>query len=83
MASGSCTQWNPYNNPPAILTGEQDELANSQGLTKRLNAGNNKAPISSKALILSKASISSFILSTKDLFTKFIKAFVESIQAQD
>ena len=56
-------------------TREQDEFVGLQGLARRLNASSNKASI------LFKASTLLFILLIKNFFTKFIKAFVESIKA--
>ena len=77
MVPGSCTRRNPCNNPLAHLTREQDELASPQGPTERSDAGSDKAPTSPETLI------PTLVPPTKDFFTKFIKAFVESIQARD
>ena len=67
----------------AEFTREQNELAGPQGLAKRSDASSNKALTPPEASTLPKAPISPFFLSTKDLFTKFMKAFVESTQAWD
>ena len=77
MAPGSHVQQSPCNNLPADFIGEQNKLVSPQDPAKRANAGSDKAPTLLEALTLS------FIPLTKDLFTKFIKAFVESIQAWD
>ena len=74
MAPGSCAWQSSCNNPPTNPTREQDELASPQGLAGRSDASSNEAftPI--------EASTPLFIPPTKDLFTKFMKAFVESTQ---
>ena len=77
MALGSCTQWNPCNNPLADLIEKQDELADLQSLARRSDANSNKSST------LSKASTPSFFLSTEDFFTKYMKIFVKLIQAQN
>ena len=77
MAPRSCAQRSFCNNPLANLTEEQDKFASLQGLAKRSDAGSNKAFIPPKASTLLLVPL------TEDLFTKFMKAFVESIQAQD
>ena len=75
MVSGSCTRWSPRNNPLADPIGEQNELASPQNPVGRLAAGNNEA------LTPPEAPIPPLIPLTKDLFIKFMKAFVESTQA--
>ena len=77
MTSRSYIQWSPCNNLPADFTREQNELAGPQSPAKRSDAGNNKALTPSEAFILS------LVPPTKDFFTKFMKAFVKSIQAWD
>ena len=77
MAPRSRSWQNLCNNLLANPTREQDVLANPQSLVKRSDAGSNEAFIPLEALILS------LVLLTKDLFTKFMKAFVESTQAWD
>ena len=77
MALRSCARQSPYNNPPANLTEEQDELASPQGLAGRSNTGSNEA------LTPPETPTPPLILSTKDFFTKFMKAFIESTQARD
>ena len=77
MALGSCARQSSCNNPPANLTGEQDELASLQGPVGRSDIGNNEAPTPPEA------PTQPLVPLTKDLFTKFMKAFMESTQAWD
>ena len=70
MAPGSRARRSPRVNPPADPTGEQDELA-GQGPVRGFNAGSDEAP--TPPLVPP---------STKDLFTKFMKVFMETTQAQ-
>ena len=77
MAPRSRAQWSPCNNPLANPTKEQNKLTSPQGPAGRSNAGSNEAPTPLEAPILP------FVSLTKDLFTKFIKAFVESTQTWD
>ena len=80
MALGSRVPWSPLVNPLADPTGEQDKLA-GQSPIRGFNAGSNEAP--TKALTHLEAPTPLFIyLSTKDFFTKFMKEFMETIQAQ-
>ena len=81
MAPGSCTHRSLCNNFPADFTEEQDKLAGPQDPIKRSDAGNNKALISSKALTPFETPTLSLVSFTKDLFTKFMKAFMKSAQA--
>ena len=74
MAPRSCAQWSPCINPPTNSTGEQDELA-SQDPIQEFNTGNNKAPTKAPTPPLIPPS-------TKNLFTKFMKMFMEITQAQ-
>ena len=80
MAPGSYAWQSPCVNFPANPTGEQDELAD-QGPIRGFNAGSNealtKAPTSLEAHTLPL--VPPF---TKDLFTKFMKVFMETTQAQ-
>ena len=80
MAPRSCAWQSPCVNPSADPTEEQDELA-GQGPIRGFNAGSNealtKAPTPSEAHILLLVPSS-----TKDLFTKFMKMFMETTQAQ-
>ena len=78
MAPRSCiTQRSHCINPPANLTREKDELASAQSPVERSDASNNKA------FILSKALTPLLVLPpAKNLFTKFIKVFIETTQAQ-
>ena len=75
MAPESCTiRRSPCVNPLANISGEQDGLASAPG---KSDAGSNEAPTPSEAstppLILPPA---------KDLFTIFMKVFIETTQAQ-
>ena len=80
MASGSGVWWSSCVDPPANPIGEQNEFA-GQDLVQRFNAGSNEA--STKAPIPPEALTPPLVLlSTKDLFTKFIKVFMETTQAQ-
>ena len=83
MAPGFRARQSPCNNLPANLTGEQDEFAGPQSQVKRSDIGSDKAFTPPKALITLKAPIPSLVPPTKDLFTKFMKASVESTQARD
>ena len=77
MAPGFRARRSPCNNPPADPTEKQDELASPQGLVERSDAGSNKALTPLEALT------QPLIPLTKDFFTKFMKAFVESTQTRD
>ena len=75
MAPGSrTTRWSLHVNPPADISGEQDELAGAPG---RSNTGSNEALIPPEASTPHLA-----LLTSEDLFTKFIKMFIETTQAQ-
>ena len=75
MAPGSLTtRRSPCINPPASIPGEQDELAGAPG---RSNAGSDEAPAPPEASTPPLAPPTS-----KDLFTKFMKVFIETTQAQ-
>ena len=75
MAPGSCAGRSSCVNTPANPAEEQDELAD-QGPAKRSNVGNNEAPTPSEA------PTPPFAPPTEDFFTKFIKVFMETTQAQ-
>ena len=77
MALGSCARWSPCNNLLANLIEEQNKFASPQCPVKRLDININEAFTPFEALT------PSFVFSTKDFFTKFIKAFVELTQAWD
>ena len=80
MASGSRARRSPCINPPADPTGEQDELA-GQRPVRGFNTGSNEAP--TKALTPPEAPTPPLVpSSTEDLFTKFMKVFMETTQAQ-
>ena len=75
MAPRSRTTWrSPCINPPANIPREKIELA---GMPGRPNAGSNEASTFSKAPILPLV-----LPSAKDLFIKFMKVFMNPIQAQ-
>ena len=76
MAFGSHIWRSPHVNPQADLTEEQNKLA-GQGLIREFNAKSNEAP--TKAPIPPKAPTLPLVpLSTKDLFIKFMKVFMET-----
>ena len=80
MTPESRTQRSPCINPRADPTREEDELA-GQGPVPKFNAGSDEALI--KAPTPPKAPITPLVLpSTKNLFTKFIKVFMETTQTQ-
>ena len=80
MAPGSCAQRSPRVNPPANPTGEQDELA-GQGPIRGFNAGSDEA-FTEAPTPLEALTPPLVPPSTKDLFTKFMKVFMETTQAQ-
>ena len=68
------TRRSPCVDPPAEIPGEQDELAGTLG---RSDASSDEAPTPPKAPTLP------FIFPpAEDFFTKFLKMFIETIQAQ-
>ena len=80
MVPESYVWQSPYVNPLANLIEEQDKLV-SQGLVRRFNNGSNEA--STKTFTSLEALTLSLIPpSTEDFFTKFIKIFIKTIQAQ-
>ena len=80
MAPGSRARRSSRVNPPADLTREQDELA-GQGPVRGFNAGSDEASIEAPTPL--EAPTPPLVpSSTKDLFTKFIKVFMETVQAQ-
>ena len=75
MAPGShTTRRSSRVNPPVNILGEQDEIANAPG---KSNAGSNKASTFPEARTPSLVSPPA-----EDLFTKFIKVFMGTTQAQ-
>ena len=79
MVLGSYAQQSLCVNPPANPPGEQDELA-GQGPVRGFNAGSNEAP--AKALTPLEAPTPPLVpSSTEDLFIKFMKVFMETMQA--
>ena len=80
MAPRSRAWRSPCVNPPANLTGEQDELA-GQGPVWGFNAESDEA--STEAPTPPEAPTLPLVpSSTKDLFTKFMKLFIEMTQVQ-
>ena len=75
MVSESYAQWSSCNNPLANPIREQNEFTGPQGIVKRLDTNSNEALTFSETLNLL------FVPPTKDFFMKFMKAFMESIQA--
>ena len=74
MALGFCTiRQSLYVNLLADIFEEQDKLAGA-----RSDAGNNKAPI-----FLEIPTSIFVLLSSKNLFTKFMKVFIKIMQARD
>ena len=81
MAPGSCACRSPRVNTLVDPAGELDELAGAQGPAKRSNAGNDEAP--TEAPTPPEASTPPLVPPTsEDLFTKFMKVFMETTQAQ-
>ena len=78
MAPGSCiTCQSPHINTLANLTEKLDKLAGAQGPIKRSNVESNKAIIPFEA-----STLPFVLLLAKDLFTKFMKVFIEMTQTQ-
>ena len=81
MALGSCACRSPCVNSPVNPAGELDELAGAQGPARRSNAWSDKAP--TEALTPPEALNPPLVpLPTKNLFTRFMKVFMETTQAQ-
>ena len=81
MAAGSRARRSPCVNTPVDLAGELDELAGAQGPAKRSNAGSDET--STEAPTPPEASTPPLVPPTsEDLFTKFMKVFMETTQAQ-
>ena len=83
MVSGSCiTRRSPCVNTPANPDRELDELDGTQGSARESNVGSDEAL--TEAYTLLEAPISTLIPPpTKDLFTKFMKVFIKTMQAWD
>ena len=65
----------PRVNTPVDPAEELDELAGAQGPTRRSNPGSNEAPTPLEAIT------PPLVSPIKDLFTKFMKVFMEMSQA--
>ena len=76
MAPGSCVCRSPRVNTLVDPAGELDELA-SQGPARGSNVGSDEAPIPPEASTPPLVPPTS-----EDLFTKFMKVFIETTQAQ-
>ena len=83
MAPGSCSTCQSFCvNILANSIEKLDKLACTQGPARRSHVGSNKAFI--KAYTSFEASTPPFVpLPAKNLFTKFIKVFIETTQAQN
>ena len=82
MASGSCACRSPRVNSPVDSTGALDELAGAEGPARRSNAGSDEAL--TEALTPPEASTLPLVPPTfEDLFTKFMKVFMETTQARE
>ena len=75
MVPGSCTCRSPRVNTRIDPAGELDELAGAQGLARGSNLGSDEAPT------LLEAITPPLVPPTEDLFTKFMKVFMEMTQA--
>ena len=76
------TRRSPHVNIPVDPAKELDKLASAQAPARRSNAGSDDAL--TKALIPPEAPIPPLVpLTFKDLFTKFMKVFMETTQARD
>ena len=81
MGSGSRARRSPRVNTPVDAAGELDELAGAQGPAMRSNVRSDEAP--TEAPTPPEASTPPLVPPTsKDLFTKFMKVFMETTQAQ-
>ena len=77
MTSRFCVCRSSYVNPLTDFAGKQNKLASAQNLGRKSNVGSNEIP--TKALTRPEAPISPFVPPpTKDLFTKFIKMYMET-----
>ena len=76
MAPGSrTTRQSPHVTTLVDPAKKLDELAGAQNPTRRLNAGSNEAPTSPEAITPPLVPL------TEDFFTKFMKVFIETMQA--
>ena len=81
MASKSCTTHrSPYINTLVDSTGELDKLANAQDLVRKSNAGRDEA-FTEASTFLEACTTPLVPPTSKDLFTKFMKVFMETTQA--
>ena len=81
MAPGFPAWRNPCVNTLVDPVGELDELSGTQDPAKKSKAGSDEAPTEAPTPL--KAPTPPFVpLTSEDLFTKFMKVFMESTQAQ-
>ena len=79
MAPESRACWSPHINTPTDLAGELDELAKAQSPIRESNAGSNKVLIEASTPL--KVSTPPLVLpSTENLFTRFLKVLIETIE---
>ena len=76
MASGFCARQSPCVNTPVDPAGELDEVA-GQGPARRSNVGSDEAPTPPEVSTSPPAPTS------EDLFTKFMKMFMETTQVRE
>ena len=76
MAPGSRARRSPCANTPVDPAGELDELVDAQGPARRSNDGSDEGPTPPEVSTPPPAPTS------EDLFTKFMKVFMETTQAQ-
>ena len=78
MIPGYCTTCrSPHINTSVDLTGELNELVGVQGPAKSSNVSSDEAPT-----LPETPTPPLVLLLTKDLFTKFMKVFMETTQTQ-
>ena len=75
MAPGFCACRSSFVNTSVDPARELDELAGALGSARGSNAGSDEAPTPPEAFT------PSLVLLTKDFFTKFMKVFMETMQA--
>ena len=81
MAPKSRARQSPYVNSPANPAGEQDELADTQGPARGSNVGSNEAPTEAPTPL--EAPILPLVPPpVEELFTKFMKVFIETTHTQ-
>ena len=81
MAPRSRACRSPRVNTPVDPAGELDELASAQGPARRSNTGSDEVPI--EAPTPPEVSTPPPTPTSEDLFTKFMKVFMETTQARE